>query len=128
MPLLVVHFIPEAKLPGEIAAQRQLVVDLRQAVANIAELGLTPDRTKVSFPVDRVEDEPGKRLFAMVEGLYEKPKRTKEVRDRLAKEIAWVLQAYAKQHLPNCREIGVLVKISDPDKDSSAELSINEPD
>jgi hypothetical protein len=59
-----------------------------------------------------------KTLVVLVEGLFDRPERTKEVRDRLANCLA----RHAKMNLPAEWTVEVLVKRFNPEKDSFVEL------
>ncbi|MBU0596985.1 hypothetical protein KJ641_03855 [Patescibacteria group bacterium] len=57
---------------------------------------------------------PDTTLVILVEGLFDTPDRTKEIRDKLAK----FLTEAVKPFIPNEWEVEVLVKRFDPEKDS----------
>ncbi len=57
-------------------------------------------------------------LMVVVEGLFDRPERTKNVRDRLATCLA----RHAKLNLPADWSVKVLVKRFNPEKDSFVEL------
>jgi hypothetical protein len=102
----------------------QLLFDLRTKVAEQTELGLTIDEVSVFFPVDCVEYDLGTEFVCFVEGLFVKPERTPEVRQKLADSIREVLVSFARECVPTCQMVEVLVKQFNPEKDGFAKSTI----
>lgn len=91
MPVIYVHGIPPEATREHL---EKLLGDLRQAVASVEELQITPGQVTVFFPADRVQKGLGEEIILQIEGLYERPERTPEVLNRLAAACARVTRAY----------------------------------
>jgi hypothetical protein len=91
MPILVVYGIPSD------ATQKKLESfcgSLIKAVYTIPELELKPGDISVFFPGDLMHSGLGEEIIIFVEGLFEKPERTEDVRQRLAKDLIAVAYKY----------------------------------
>lgn len=99
MPVLQVWGLPVEIEPGLIEVLHN---DLIAAVQGIEELNLGPGQVTIFYPSDRlhwgIEDE----IIIFVRGLFTKPERTKEVRNRLAQEIGLVLKRHFPEILIEC--------------------------
>jgi len=103
MPNVDVHGIPRT----DQVVLDTLVESLKKAVAEA--LGLEPDQTSVWLISTMVEKGLGEEIIVFIDGLYAKPERTAEVLEGLCKQIADVIERYARSHVPNCRliEVGI---------------------
>ena len=107
MPVLIVYGIPEdAK---EIELQRFWEA-LRDSVVAVKELDITKDQVSVFFPSDRLKEGLGEEIIVFVEGLFDWPERTKEVRKRLAEIVAET----AKKFFPKTNMVECFVRPFDP--------------
>ena len=93
MPVIIVYGIPEEVDGGKIGS---LYEDLLSAAAEIEELRLTKADISCFFPSDRMKRGLGNEIIIFVKGLFDYPKRTQEVRSRLAESLT----AVAKRHFP----------------------------
>ena len=120
MPVLIVYGMPHIP-PGGAATDQileGLVDDLQKVAAQV--LNLHKEEISVFLPRDLVNSGLGKELVCMVEGLFEKPERTIEVRQQLAESIKSALYYFAQEYLPSCPKIEVLVKRFNQDVDGFA--------
>lgn len=112
MPLIVVYNLSKK----EYGAQTVGLIErtITKAVLDIPPLELTEDDISFSFPKDPTVTSAVVPVTIIVELLFDKPKRTYEVRKRLAKNIA-----YAFKQLPgnDDRTVEVAVKRFNPLKD-----------
>lgn len=115
MPVLVVYGMPEDCNSGVLIPLIQAAI-----VADVPELQLDSNQISVFFPPDRVQAGLGEELICLVNGLLVKPERTPEVRRRLANAVCSVLIAFAKEHLPQCQCVEVLVTQFNQEKDGFA--------
>jgi hypothetical protein len=77
--------------------------ELKTAVASIPELEIGPEQVAVRYINEEQSDDGWKEINIFVFGLSKKPKRTREVRDRLAKAIQQtVAQYFSKGILVEC--------------------------
>lgn len=60
---------------------------MKSTVASIKELKLKRKQVSVRFPKDNLEDRDDQEIIVEVEGLFQLPERTDEVREKLAKRI-----------------------------------------
>lgn len=101
MPVLTVKGMPQnVDLGGLLssikwAASRPLLLD--------------PSEVSVFFPADLVQEGLGEELICMVDGLFEKPERTMEIRNLLAGSINRVLVNFALERLPQCLKVEVII-------------------
>lgn len=96
MPVIRVSCLPEMP-PDQL---RKLHQDIEDAVLSIKELGLR-DGTQVThlFPPDMLSDGLGEEVIIEVIGLFDKPQRTKAVRQALAEALGKAVEA----HFPKAR-------------------------
>lgn len=107
MPIISVDCLP-VDLPRE--AYVELIEQLHLEVSAIAELGLHGgDDITVLLPADLCTFGLGEEIVSRVFGLFEKPERTIEIRNRLCQVICEVLEAFAIKYVPQCRKIEALV-------------------
>lgn len=90
MPIIKVWCLPNDLEEGDL---RLLKTSIILVVGRVKELGLNKEDITVRFPRDMMDDELGAEVIAEVVGLFEKPERTDEVRNRLARDIGAILQA-----------------------------------
>ena len=85
MPVIKVWCLPAGQTESDLRRLHQNIV---AAVVAVPELGVC-DETKVTclFPPDMMQYGLGSEVIVEVIGLFEKPERTPEVRNRLAKNI-----------------------------------------
>lgn len=108
--------VTEQALAGGLANwKRELAYALREAAMAVEVPGInTSDLVTVVFGGEQVI-EGDKTLIIFVEGLLDRPNRTKEVRDRLAKTLGEA----AKPHRPKSWKVEVFVRRFNTDKDST---------
>lgn len=87
MPVLVIYGFPE----DQDSNLRETREALKIAITAIPELRLTKDQISCFFQMDMSEMKDSKEIIVFVKGLYDKPERTQEVRDALAKRICAVI-------------------------------------
>lgn len=112
MPLIVVYNLAEKEFGGSIIDMIEKAITT--AVLGVPELELTKDDISFSFPRDPSVESDTVPVMIIVELLFDKPKRTDAVRQRLAKEIAQTFKALPGN---DNRMIEVAVKRFDPKKD-----------
>lgn len=86
MPVIFVYGI--SKKAREKSNLSDLKRSIKQHIAAIKELGLAEQDITVFFPTDCLENEVGEDVIVFVKGLFDKPERTQEVRQRLAQNTA----------------------------------------
>ena len=85
MPIIIVYGISlKAKLPD----LEKFCDTLIQRTASVKELKLTKNDVSCFFPSDLMSTGLGKEIIIFVEGLFETPERTEEVRALLADKLA----------------------------------------
>lgn len=82
------------------------------AILSIVELGLQRDQITFFFPPDRMKTGLGGEIIIFIEGLFEKPERTKEVKVRLAR----IVVSRAQDLFPEASLIECFVETFDPQK------------
>lgn len=97
MPVMVVYGIPDSKLSKWGYPLEKFWEELRSAVLDTPELELTKDQVSVFFPRDMIQKGLGEEIIIFVDGFFEKPKRTAEVRKRYADN----LRDIAKEYFPD---------------------------
>ncbi len=120
MPVVIIRGVPDDK----IGAANSLPVAIQEAVASQKELGITLNQVSVFIPSDVVQQGLGEELICIVEGLFAKPERTKEVLDQLALKIRETLETFAGAHLPRCVSFEVFVKRFNPEEDGFSSMNI----
>ena len=115
MPLIRIENYPEIFRYSNVL---DLVTALQSACATSEVPGINSINlvTVVAGGVQLIETD--KVLIVLVEGLFDRSERTKEIRDRLAERLA----LHAKKNLPPDWKVEVLVKRFNPEKDSYVEL------
>ena len=112
MPLIVIYNLSESDFtPEKIESIEKTIT---QAVLGVTELGLGKDDISFSFPKDPTVISEGVPITIVVELLFEKPKRTVEVRQRLAEAIAKTFKSLSGN---DKRMIEVAVRRFNPEKD-----------
>ncbi|MFC1721283.1 hypothetical protein ACFL0Z_00010 [Patescibacteria group bacterium] len=92
MPILYVNGIPPwLNTQYELEA---LIDDLQEGVASVKELNLEQDQVTVFLLPDLCCKGLGEEIICMVEGLFNKPERTKDVRNALANTLLAVLMRH----------------------------------
>jgi hypothetical protein len=114
MPVLIVY-----GMSSDASGYGKLINNLQSVTAN-ALRDIHPYDVSVFFPVDIVEAGLGEELICIIEGLFEKPERTAEVRKELARAILKVLYRFSEDCLPDCIKIEVIVKRFNQDVDGFA--------
>lgn len=112
MPVLVIHGLSDTVNVSVLKAGLCVAI-----VADVPELGLTTADISVRCPVDLDDRSGAMELICFVDGLFVKPERTPEVRQKLSDSIYTVLTSYARQFIPRCQLIEVFVKQFNPEKD-----------
>jgi len=107
MPIVVVWGLPADT--GEQALQK-LTEEFIDVVCGIKKLGLSNDQVTCFFPSDMMMAGLGEEIIVFVEGLFAKPERTEEVRDRLAEALGTTVKTF----FPSTHTIEVLVRPFDP--------------
>lgn len=89
MPVIKVWCLPKS----EEAKLNQLHQNIVRAVVGVEELDVRSEKDITClFPTDMMEYGLGTEIIVEVTGLYEKPDRTDEVRQRLAERIGQAVQ------------------------------------
>lgn len=88
MPVIIVYGIPNETKEEEI---EKFCEDILTTTAGIEELELKENDISCFFPPDRMSKDLGRELVIIVEGLFEKPKRTEAVRRKFADELGSIL-------------------------------------
>lgn len=104
MPVLTVFGIPP-RIPYMGEAHIAIV----KAVVSVKELGLRESDVSIFYPKDALGED-WDEIVVFVEGLFEKPERTEEVKNRLAEVIC---NAIADQ-CPNAKVIECFVRSFNP--------------
>ena len=99
-------------LPADTNEQRlqSITAEFIDDFCGIKELGLSRDQVTCFFPSDIMMAGLGEEIIIFVEGLFAKPERTEEVRDRLAEALGTTAQGF----FPSAHTIEVLVRPFDP--------------
>lgn len=84
MPVIIVYGVPEGTNEDSLKTLSEKFVDI---IENIEELGLKDGEVSVFFPTDRMKWGLGEEIIIMIEGLFERPERTTEVKKRLARAL-----------------------------------------
>ena len=86
MPIIIVYGIPSSK--KESYDLEHFCNALIQRTCSIKELNLTKEQVSCFFPADLMNNGLGEEIIMFVEGLFEKPERTEEVRKVLSDKLA----------------------------------------
>ncbi len=85
MPIIKVWCLPANQSEHELRMLHKIIVG---AVISVKELGLKDQNDMTClFPPDLMKYGLGEEIIVEVTGLFDKPERTDEVRQRLAKEL-----------------------------------------
>ena len=116
MPLIRIENYPQTT-PGYCNV-RDLAKALQSACITTEVPGINSagQVTVVAGGSQLLEDD--RTLVVIVEGLFDRPDRTKVIRDRLANRLA----KHAKINLPPDWKVEILVKRFNPEKDSYVEI------
>ncbi|MBU1180308.1 hypothetical protein KJ885_05170 [Patescibacteria group bacterium] len=88
MPVLTIYGLTNE---SELMLQK-LREKLCEAVASVEALELTAKQVSVFFPVNKAEKPFYKETICFVDGLFEKPERTEDIRNQLASVIGKLLK------------------------------------
>jgi hypothetical protein len=91
MPVLIVYGVADNKRNAEL---EKFWSELRATVKDVPELGLTKDQVSVFFPRDAIQEGLGEEIIIFVDGLFEKPERTANVRKRYANKLRDIAKKY----------------------------------
>ncbi len=124
MPVLVIYGMPSSVKQEHL---ERVVSKLQVEVA--ASLELEPSEVSVFMPADLMQKGLGEELICIVQGLFERPERTNEVRWRMAAVIRECLYLFVHDHsfgtpLENCRKVEVIVNRFHQDVDGFAMCKI----
>ncbi len=109
MPVIKVWCLPLRQTEADLKRLHQEIV---KAVTSIPEFGLKDENDMTClFPPDLMKYGIGEEIIIEIGGLFEKPERTHEVRQRLAKSVGKVV----KELYPEA-EIKCSVETIDPSK------------
>ena len=108
MPVVIVYGIPDDFSEEKI--EHELFPDLMEAIIDIKELDLQEDQVNFFFPPERMKMGLGEEINIFVEGLFERPERTNEVRKRLAKSVAKA----ARKSFPKTKLMECFIRPFDP--------------
>lgn len=98
MPVITIYGIPDKA--GFIGPY--LTDKLKQAVSEISELEIGPEHISVLYPRQHPDAEHESDIIAYVD-IFDRPRRTDEVRQRLAEEVCGALAAFANNNRANTR-------------------------
>jgi phenylpyruvate tautomerase PptA (4-oxalocrotonate tautomerase family) len=99
MPVIKVWCLPEQTEEQLQALHKNLV----SAVVSVTELGLKDENEMTMlFPPDAMKYGLGSEIIVEVSSLFEGPKRTDEVRQKLAENIGRVIQNFFPDALVEC--------------------------
>ncbi len=91
-----------------------LIGQIQSEIASIPELELEASQVSVFFPRDLVQLGLGEEVIVSIQGLFEKPGRTPEIRQHLALSVASVIENFAWKYLPQCKLVEVSVNTFNP--------------
>ncbi len=90
MPVLTVYGIK----PQRSMFLRELRGKLMKTVSSVTELNLKEEHVSCFFPADLDTERGSGEVIVFVNGLYDKPERTEEVRNKLAARICGTIQRF----------------------------------
>lgn len=100
MPVIKVWCLPENMDEDKLQA---LFWDIVAAVTGIKELGLKDEKDMtILFPTDRMRWGLGEDIIVEIGKLFDKPERTAEVRNRLARNIGEVVKTHCPSAYVEC--------------------------
>lgn len=95
MPVIKVWCLPEGLDEKDL---QNLFWSIVKTVVGVEELGLKDEKDMtILFPPDRMRWGLGEDIIVEISKLFDKPERTAEIRDRLARKVARVV----KEHFPS---------------------------
>jgi len=95
MPVIKVQCLPADQTEENLRRLHEEIVD---GVVSVRELGLRDQNDMTClFPPDLMKYGLGEEIIVEVTGLYEKPERTLEVRNKLAQRIGEAVKAFYPQ-------------------------------
>jgi len=120
MSIMIIYGIPESFVANEI--REKLRPALLEAIVSLKELDLNENQVSFFFPRDKLRVAIDQKIIIFVEGLFEREKRTNEVRNRLAENLVKA----AKKHFAAGSVIKCFIKPFDPELGfcSSTEIEI----
>jgi len=108
MPIIIVYGIPSNTTGNRIERFSDSLIKL---TCRIPELNLTEDQVSYLFPRDMMDwVESPDEIFIFVEGLFDKPERTEDVR----KKLAQTLVDCAIGHFRQAKLVECFIKPFDP--------------
>ena len=120
MPVLTVK-----GMPGDIDPKHLESLAARLGLLTGTLLGLPINKVSIFFPVDLLQTGLGAELICIVDGLFDKPERTREVRQRMAGDINAGLKYFAVHYLPQCGKVEVIVNRWNQDTDGFSTCNPN---
>jgi len=111
MPILKIYGLPNT--PNVLARLPTLTRRIQDNVADVPELGVTPEQVTVLYPADLMKQGLGEELIAESVGLFDKPERDHNVLQRLATAVKDALMEFARDNLPRCECVEVVIPIFD---------------
>ncbi|MEK7543094.1 MAG: hypothetical protein AAB503_02220 [Patescibacteria group bacterium] len=99
MPMIFVYGVPKETSEGLLL---ELMNDYKRIVSGISELHFEQDMVSVFFPTDLMLERPGSEVVIFVRSLYEKSERTKDVIQRIARELGFRTKEYFPNSLVEC--------------------------
>ncbi len=107
MPIIKIWCLPSGQTETDLNLLHQRIVG---AAVSVSELGLHSERDITClFPPDLMQYGLGEEIIIEISGLFEKPERTRDVRQRLARNVGRVV----KELYPEAK-IKCFVAIIDP--------------
>ncbi|MCX6798422.1 MAG: hypothetical protein NTX66_04415 [Candidatus Falkowbacteria bacterium] len=91
MPVLFVHGVSE-EMTNKLEEYADTLINT--VAHSVKELNLKPSDVSCFFPKDLMSKGLGEEIIIFVDGLFIKPERTKEVRDRLATAVVQTTYEY----------------------------------
>jgi hypothetical protein len=96
MPVITVYGTPPNESEEVLKSLLKTIVN---STVSVEELGITEDDISVFFPPDRVKEGLGEEIIVFVDGLFEDPKRTQPVQNKLAREICYSCRIFFRKAL-----------------------------
>jgi len=92
MPVIKVWCLPSGQTKDDLNRLHKAIV---AAVVSIRELGLQSENDMTClFPPDLMKYGLGEEIIVEISGLFQKPERTQDVRQRLARNVGGVVKAF----------------------------------
>ncbi len=97
MPVLFIYGVSDK----DAGLREEFTGNMISAVTNIKELNLSKTDVSCFFP--KIHERSGEEIVIFVDGLFEKPERTEEIRNRLTREIVGIThEFYPEAKLIEC--------------------------